>query len=120
MKHCKHCTHPIQNRNKNAVYCGDDCYKLAKNNRDKSYYHNHASVVKEIKRNDQLLGIFFRKETEPTEITYELLRQANFNFGISTAELASEGRIFKRLDTFCYHLDLKTKLVLICPYSSTR
>lgn len=65
-----------------------------------------------IKRNEQILALFCRAEGI-SEISYQSLKEAGFNFGLSTDEKSYDGNRFTGLNDYYYHVR-NDKTVLIC------
>ena len=57
--------------------------------------------------------MFYKPGPKVIQVSYPSLKDASFNFGLSTGETEYQGKIFKVMARYCYNND-DPKLILIC------
>jgi len=113
MKKCLFCGETIQERRRNALYCSASCYLEAKKERDHDFYHSNRKLKRDIEASDTILGLFYTDGKKITVIPYQSLKDAKFNFGLSTSETIYAKRRFTVLNRFCYSIR-DNQSVMIC------
>jgi hypothetical protein len=114
MKRCEWCEEVIENRRSNAVYCSDFCYREAKRIRDNEYYYYNRNLSKLVERSDAILEMFYRDSDQVQTVAYQSLKDAEFNFGVSTDETQHDSKAFNVVKRYCYRVIKEKQKVEIC------
>ncbi|MBS1780246.1 MAG: hypothetical protein JST70_13020 [Bacteroidetes bacterium] len=120
-KQCTYCNKLIPaNRKSSARYCSDACYYEAKKERSAKQYNSKQVFINRFREYEQILANFYPLYLKGQVITYDVLDQLQFDWGIANGELQdSKLCVWKVIGKYCYLINTdKTISIELCNNSN--
>lgn len=120
-KRCKYCNTLIPaDRKASANYCSNVCYYEAKKERSAKQYNSKQVFINRFRENEQILASFYPLYLKGQIITYSVLDQLQFDWGIANGELQdSQSCVWKVIGKYCYLINTdKTISIELCNSSN--